>query len=527
MSPADLDHRALPDLTRKVLRAVLLDSAHHLDAKDLPHLSQLVRDWVRDTDDSAAASGNAQLVTADGRSVSVDGQVPDDAFPELAESARRTNGPDRLGWNGAAWSETPPGSGGEAGPGAVSTESGPRSEPLRVLAVADEWFSRRGGISTVNRELCVALAALDGVKVWCLIAGSFSADELLDAAQANVTLLESPTTHGLRKGQTLLRPPRLPDEDKPDVVIGHGQVTGAYALALVEDVYKSACHFHFVHTEPDLLEWLKLGRDDDPASRAEERSWSDWQLGGRATRTVGVGPVLFRMLDRDLPRSAAPPLRLDPGFDPSPTPPPEDLRGNPLITLMGRLEDGDTKGVALAVRATNRALWLRQDIKRVDLLLRGVRKGEGRGLHQELTGLVTEPRLKLLPRNYTTDRAQLDHDLGRVWLALMPSLAEAFGLVASEHIRAGIPCLMSADSGVGELITDVAPDLARHVLLPVTGREGDEELWAHRIAEVIAHPDEALVRARRLRNAMAQARSWDDAARQLLDAARTALADRG
>ncbi|KUO07924.1 glycosyltransferase family 4 protein [Streptomyces sp. DSM 15324] len=398
---------------------------------------------------------------------------------------------------------------------------------MRVLAVADEWFSARGGISTINRELCIALAAIEDVEVWCLIAGSFSEKERLDAAKAKVTLVASTATPGLRDEQIILRPPRLPGGGKPDVVIGHGQVTGPYALALVEDFYQRACHFHFVHTEPDLLELLKSGRKEDPAWRAEERSWNDWQVGGRASRAVGVGPVLFDMLERDLPRSAPPPHRLDPGFDPSPVSPPERLRGNPLVTLMGRLEDGDTKGVVLAVRATNRALRLRPDIKRVDLMLRGVRPGQGDRLVRKLSPWVTEPRLKLLPRNYTTDQARLEHDLGRVWLALMPSLAEAFGLVSSEHVRAGIPCLMSADSGVGELITEVDPDLARHVVLPVTGGEEDEELWAHRIAEVIAHPEEALTRARRLRDAMAQARSWDDAARQLLDAARGVLADRG
>jgi glycosyltransferase involved in cell wall biosynthesis len=524
MSPADLDHRALSGLSRKVLRAVVLDAADHLGANGWPHVGQVVRDWVRDTDNGEVGSGSAQLITAAKRSVLVDGRVPDGAFSELAESAETEDGPDRLGWNGTDWSATAFGDG--KGPSTASAESGQQPEPLQVLAVADEWFSQRGGISTINRELCVALAAVDGVEVWCLIVGSFSEEERLNAAGAKVTLVESTTTPGLRKGQSLLRPPRLPDGDKPDVVIGHGQVTGAYALALAEDFYERACHFHFVHTEPDLLEWLKLGRNDDPASRAEERSWTDWELGGRASRAVGVGPILFDMLERDLPRSAPLPHRLDPGFDPSPMPPPESLRGNPLVTLMGRLEDGDTKGVALAVRATNRALRLRPDIKRVDLLLRGVREGDGKALSQELAQWVTEPRLKLLPRNYTTDRARLHHDLGRVWLALMPSLAEAFGLVGSEHVRAGIPCFMSADSGVGNLITEVAPDLARHVVLPVTGGAEDEELWAHRIAEVIAHPEGALARATHMRDVMARARSWDDAVRRLLDEARAALADR-
>ncbi|MGW0585901.1 glycosyltransferase, partial [Streptomyces sp. NPDC002920] len=164
---------------------------------------------------------------------------------------------------------------------------------------------------------------------------------------------------------------------------------------------------------------------------------------------------------------------------------------------------------------------------RVDLMLRGVTRGEGAGLADDLARWVTEPRLELLVRNYSIDRARLDHDLQRVWLALMPSRAEAFGLVGAEHIRAGVPCLVSAESGLGVLLTEVVPELARHVVVPVTGGEQDDGAWAHRIAEVLAHPEEALARALELRKILAQKRSWAGAARHLLDAARAALTGPG
>ncbi|MFI0165339.1 glycosyltransferase [Streptomyces sp. NPDC017095] len=520
ISPADVDHRALLDEARKLVRAVLLDTAGHLDGVGFAETGRVFRDWLRDTDAAAAGSGSAQLVTAEGRSVSVDGTVPDHAFAELARNAREPSAADRVAWDGTAWS--PAASGGAAG--VAPPASGRR--PLRVLAIADEWFSGRGGISTINRELCAALARSAGVTVYCLITGSVSEGERLDAARADVALIEAPRAP-LRSGQTLLLPPALPDGAEPDLVIGHGHVTGTHARGMVAGFFRRACLFHVVHTEPDLLEWRKPGREEDPARRAEERSWEQWQLGAGATRAVGVGPVLHRMLQRDLPRGAPPPLRLDPGFDLSRTPPPENLRGVPLVTLMGRLEDEDAKGVGLAVRATNRAVGLRPDLGRVDLMLRGTAEGRAAALAEKAAHWATEPDLRVLPRDYTTDRARLDHDLGRVWLALMPSRSEAFGLVGAEHIRAGVPCLVSADSGLGALLAEVVPELARHVVVPVTGREDDDAVWAHHIAAALAEPGIALERARKLRDAMAGARSWAAAAHTLLDAARAALAGPG
>ncbi|MDC2960391.1 glycosyltransferase [Streptomyces gilvifuscus] len=517
LSPADLDHRALFEESRKLVKAIVRDTANHavnqLDSVGYRDTGRVLRDWLRGLDDADPHNASAQIVTPKGRAVSVDGTVPDRAFEALADSARRPSAADRLAWDGAAWASMAP-----------SGELLPVEAPqqLRVLAIADEWFSRRGGISTINRELSKALAKVSGVEVYCVILGSVSEQERSNAAEADVTLLEMPQTFGLRAGETLLRPPTLPGGAEPDLIIGHGRVSGPYAYALTKDVFQQACHFHFVHTEPDRLEWLKTEREDDPARRAEERSWAEWRLGGSAARAVGVGPVLYQMLERDLPRTAPPPLQLDPGFDVARTQPPEKLRGVPLVTLMGRLEDMDAKGVALAVKATNRALGLRPDLGRIDLMLRGSHEGDGAGLSEKTSRWATESKLHVLVRNYTTDREMLDHDLQRVWLALMPSRAEAFGLVGAEHIQAGVPCLISEDSGLGMLLTKVVPDLARGVVIPVTGDKKDTDIWAHHIAEMLAHPQEALVRALALRDAMAGQRRWADAARQLLDAANAA-----
>ncbi len=95
---------------------------------------------------------------------------------------------------------------------------------LRILSVGDEWQSGHGGLSTFNRQLCSAMAAA-GADVVCLVLKA-SPDDRKNAEACGVTLVEATPTPGLREQDALVRRPQLPDGFTPDLVIGHGRVTG-------------------------------------------------------------------------------------------------------------------------------------------------------------------------------------------------------------------------------------------------------------------------------------------------------------
>ena len=61
-------------------------------------------------------------------------------------------------------------------------------------------------------------------------------------------------------------------------------------------------------------------------------------------------------------------------------------------------------------------------------------------------------------RPYTTDPEELEDDLIRSSLLVMPSRAEGFGLVGEEAIKAGTPVLVSESSGLGTLLRDTRTD---------------------------------------------------------------------
>jgi glycosyltransferase involved in cell wall biosynthesis len=374
--------------------------------------------------------------------------------------------------------------------------------PQRILSVASEWHATHGGLSVLNRDLCTALAEA-GAEVYCLVPSS-SEVERMQADAVGVHLVSAAVVEGTSKHPALMRKPTLPNDVTPNVVIGHGRVTGPAAKVLVEDHYPSAARLHFVHVAPDQIEWHKLDRPDDAAERAELRVLQELNLARDATRTFAVGPVLASWLHRDLSvyESTPPPLRLDPGFDIKSgvmrQPPP----GVPQILMTGRRED--------AIRLSPLAdQW--------ELLVRGAPAGSSVAMRDQVLTWVDHHAVHVTLRNYSTS-FDVEREVRRASLVVMPSRAEAFGLVGLEAIQAGTPVLVSSRSGLGVLLREVLPQEADRFVVPVgNGEEADVLQWGHAIAAVMRDRGAAFAAAEKLRHAMARERSWAAAARLVLD----------
>jgi glycosyltransferase involved in cell wall biosynthesis len=387
--------------------------------------------------------------------------------------------------------------------------------------VAQEWNSGNGGLATLNRSLCVALAA-EGASVVCLLP-SASPEECAHAAAHGVVLVEARSVLGGLPRQAMVRRPPLASGWVPDLIGGHSRFTGPEAKCLAEDFFPRAKRLQFAHIAPDEMEWCRQDRADDAGVRAEERTRLELALAADAYRAVAVGPRLHKLLRRDL--SVHPgvpePALLVPGFDPEPfrprTPPP----GEPVqILLMGRLEDFEIKGVDIAARAIGRAVSLRGGSQRpeIELLVRGAPSGESAALRDRILGLAGDIDLRVTPRCFTTDRVSLDQELMRASLVLVCSRAEAFGLVGHEAIIAGTPVLISDRCGLSSLVEHGAGSAkAAGPVVPVTRRlDEDVERWGYRIAAVLDDRAAAFRRADDLRRALAARWTWKDAAEQIL-----------
>jgi len=131
-------------------------------------------------------------------------------------------------------------------------ETPPMQHPIHVLSVATEWWSRNGGLSTFNRDACIALAA-QGVRVSCLVPET-SAEELTAARETHVTLIPARSQPGLAPEQRLLLRPDLDVGDNPDWIIGHDRITGTAAQVLHDNFFPEAARAQFIHTAPGQIE---------------------------------------------------------------------------------------------------------------------------------------------------------------------------------------------------------------------------------------------------------------------------------
>ncbi|WP_369406000.1 glycosyltransferase family 4 protein [Streptacidiphilus carbonis] len=385
-----------------------------------------------------------------------------------------------------------------------------------MLNIATEWHSAHGGLSTLSRRLCVALART-GATVHCLvpIAGEI---ERADAASAGVTLVEAQSGAGAGAGHCPLPPGVV-----PSVVIGHGRVTGVQARRHIQDHWSSARLLHVVHVAPDELEWWRAGRTDDAGVRADVRTRLELSLARDATWTAAVGPRLHQRLLRDLSvfPGTAKPLRLDPGFDLTDPAPRAPTPGGPVqVLLMGRMEDWEIKGVDLGAKAVAHALTLRGEAQpEVELLVRGAAPGECGALRDAIQGWAARPSLAVTVRPFSTEAEQLAQDFARATLLLMPSRAEGFGLVGQEAVVAGTPTLVSGRSGLGMLLREMLPTSeASRLVVPVVSNEADDVMrWGHEVAAVLRDPSAAFVTAEAARRTAATRCTWEMAAREILD----------
>lgn len=348
------------------------------------------------------------------------------------------------------------------------------------LAVIDEWRTKKGGISSFNRELCLGLAA-QGYRVLCLMTGEISGAEVANAAAAGVQLLfES----------------QLP-QDRPDVIIGHDHITGEAALKLRAERYPRSRVVALIHTAPDEIAWQK-GRSDEERGLKARTAYADQvKLAGAADLVFGVGPALTDFVADGLRANGARedhvrelrPWLLD--RDSAAATPPRRSK----ILLVGRPEHVRLKGIDVAVRAVER-LRRRPDLQ-APLYVRGAAPGTTEDLREELKSrLGADLRFE----TFDDDEARSAVAYRSASVVLMPSRSEGFGLVGLEAISHRVPVLVSDQSGLAEVLREVGTPAALSAVVPVV--EGDDEetaeRWAQALEQRLLRPDQAFDDARQL-----------------------------
>ncbi|XP_074621209.1 uncharacterized protein LOC141879796 isoform X12 [Acropora palmata] len=315
------------------------------------------------------------------------------------------------------------------------------SRKLQVTILASEWGSSKGGLSTINRELAIQLAKFSCIEVTFFLPKCSEEDKKAGASHG-ISILEAKRRPGFTELESLCFPP---ENLRIDVVVGHGVKLGHQAQVIRES---HKCRWvQVVHTDPEELGMFKCY--ENPISTGEEKHHVEVELCQMADFVVGVGPKLAEAFGRYLGFCKEHEAVFE--FTPSIF---DDFLSvqqvcnerkhcNVLVFGRGDAEDFKLKGFDIAARSV---------AAMSDTVL--VYVGAPQAKHEEIARRfvdfgIAEKCLRV--RGYM-EREALKQLFCEVDLVLMPSRTEGFGLTGLEALSAGLPVIISKNSGFGEAL---------------------------------------------------------------------------
>ena len=356
---------------------------------------------------------------------------------------------------------------------AAQTVAGTADKALKVTLLASEWGSSKGGLSTINRTLAISLARHPQVDVTFLVPEFACGEEdKRDAVRYTIALREAQRLPGFPDPLDWLICP--PKDLAIDIVLGHGAKLGKQAQIIRES---HSCKWaQVVHTAPEELGMYK--NYDGAVAKGDEKNRAEVDLCKLADLIVAVGPKLMGAYSSYL-RSCKKHqdiIQLTPGtFHDFLTTEQATRDGNKFKVLTfgrGDSEDFSLKGYDIAAKAVAK-------LKDSSYCL--VFVGAPEGGQDEVADRLLQCGIskdQLIVRTFVQSRESLKDLFCEVDLAIMPSRTEGFGLTALEALSAGLPILVSSNSGFGEALRDLQSGE------PVVVESQNPWEWAKAIASV-------------------------------------------
>ena len=320
---------------------------------------------------------------------------------------------------------------------------------MRVTLLSSEWQSTKGGLSTINRVLAIQLAKHPGVEVSVFLPQCSKEDRQVAASQYSVKLIEAKPMAAFDPVDCLSF---LPKDHAVDCVIGHGTVLGRQVQGIKRD-HPRCKWIQVVHTDPEELAMYKAY--EKRISKGQRKHKNEVELCKLADKVVAVGPKLAETFSRYLRPSGKDQdvINLTPGIfsEFSDVKQAHGELSSFSVLVFGRSdnEDFQLKGYDIAAKAIAEL-----NDKTYKLTFVGATSGEEEQVADMLLRQGIDPsQLKVRPFNES--REQLAELLCEVDLAIMPSRTEGFGLAALEALSAGLPVLVSENSGLGEALKNI------------------------------------------------------------------------
>ena len=381
-------------------------------------------------------------------------------------------------------------------PSPDTAKSIPRCAILKVALLANEWRSAKGGLSTINRTLAIHLAKHANVEVTFLVPEFECGEEDKRTARGHkIAIREVQRLPGFSDPLDWLSFP--PKDLDIQVVVGHGAKLGRQA----QIIRKSHCckWMQVVHTEPEELAMHK--NYANAIAKGEGKNRAEVELCQIADLVVAVGPKLKEAFASKLCSSHRDVFQLIPGFfvEFSETQHAKQDRANFKVLTFGRgdFEDFSLKGYDIAAKAI---------VELQDSSYRLLFVGAPDGKQDEVAEILLQTGIsknQLIVRSFVQSKERLKELFCEVDVAIMPSRTEGFGLTALEAMSAGLPILVSGNSGFGETLRGLT--VGKSVVID----SEDPKEWAKAIDAVRQKPRiQRLEETRRLREVYEEMFSW-------------------
>ena len=375
-----------------------------------------------------------------------------------------------------------------------SSEEGQQNRRLKVTLLSSEWRSSTDReVSTISRTLAIHLAKHPNVNVSVFLP-KCSEEDKRNAASHNIQLVEADELPGY---EPILWLSSLPRNYDVDCVIGHGVHLGRQISLIKRSKY---CRWiqvvHSVHEEVGMYKNISEG---------EKLQQTEVKLCKMADEVVAIGPKVAEAYKRFLcsGREEETILDLTPGIFSEflNVVQATDERRTFSVLVIGSgdsCEDFNVKGFNMAAEAIAE---LKDDPYQLKFLFSP--REDGKEIADKLLQHGIS-RNQLIVRSFNSNREVLGNLFYEVDLAIMPSRTEGFGLCGLEALSAGLPVLISGNSGLGGALKKVL--FGSHY---VVDSENPKD-WAKKIRDVRQKPrKDRLSEAKLLREHYAKAYDWE------------------
>ena len=328
---------------------------------------------------------------------------------------------------------------------ASSSQEGQQNRRLKVTLLSSEWRSSTDReVSTISRKLAIQLAKHPNVEVSVFLP-KCSEEDKRNAASRKIQLIEADKLPG---HEPIFWLSSLPRNHDVDCVIGHGVHLGKQIPSIKRT---TDCRWiqvvHSVHEEVGMYKNISEG---------EQLQQTEVKLCKMADEVVAIGPKVAEAYKRFLSfaKEKKTILDLTPGvfsefFNVVQA---TEERKTFCVLVIGSgdsCEDFNVKGFNMAAEAIAE---LKDASYQLKFLYSQREKAE------EIADRLLQhgiSRNQLIVRSINDSRDVLANLFCEVDLAIMPSRTEGFGLCGLEALSAGLPVLISGNSGLGRALEKV------------------------------------------------------------------------